>query len=103
MRTRFVAGAVVIVGILVALLASPRTVLTQSSAALTGKVTSQADGAVEGVLVTATREGSTVMTTVASNDKGQYSFPRNRMEPGKYSIAIRAAGYVLPNPALSVE
>ena len=68
---------------------------SESSVALSGKVTSQAEGAMEGVVVTAQREGSTVMTSVTTNNLGQYSFPRNRMKTGTYTITIRAAGYVL--------
>jgi len=33
-----------------------------------------------------------------SNAKGEFSFPAERMEPGQYNIAIRAAGYVLSGP-----
>ncbi len=52
----------------------------------------------EGVLVSAKKEGSTITTTVVTNDKGQYSFPADRLEPGKYTITIRAVGYVLDGP-----
>src|SRR3989441_9551324 len=71
-------------------------------AALTGKVTSQAEGAMEGVLVGAKKVGSTITTWVVSNAQGQYSFPRDRMEPGKYAISIRAVGYEGPKPSVDV-
>jgi virginiamycin B lyase len=71
-------------------------------AALTGKVASQAEGAMEGVLVGAKKEGSPVTTWVVSNAQGQYSFPRERMEPGKYGIKVRAVGYDLPNTSVEV-
>ena len=71
-------------------------------AALTGKVTSQAEGAMEGVIVGAKKAGSTITTWVVSNAQGQFSFPRDRMEPGKYAIKIRAAGYELPNTSVEV-
>ncbi len=70
--------------------------------ALAGKVTSQAEGAMEGVLVGAKKVGSTVTTWVVSNAQGQYSFPPDRMEPGKYAIKVRAAGYELPNTSVDV-
>ena len=35
---------------------------------------------------------------MVTNDKGQYSFPAGRLEPGKYTITIRAVGYVLDGP-----
>ena len=49
----------------------------------------------EGVLVSARRNGSTITTTVVTNAQGVYSFPRARLEPGQYNVSIRAVGYVL--------
>jgi virginiamycin B lyase len=69
---------------------------------LTGKVSSAQEPTMEGVLVNVKKEGTTVTTTVVTNDKGEYSFPNGRIEPGKYTITIRAAGYVLDGPK-SVE
>src|SRR3972149_1588424 len=73
-----------------------------SSTALTGKVTSQAEGAMEGVLVGAKKAGSTITTWGVSNAEGQYTFPRERMEPGKYAISVRAVGYELPKTSVDV-
>ena len=73
-----------------------------SQPALTGKVTSQAEGAMEGVLVGAKKAGSTITTWVVSNAQGEYSFPRDRMEPGKYAVSIRAVGYELPRMSVDV-
>src|SRR5215470_13534713 len=64
--------------------------------ALTGTVTSSEEGRMQGVLVSAKREGSNKIITVVSNNEGSYSFPRNRLEPGRYDVSIRAVGYVLP-------
>ena len=64
------------------------------SSALTGKVTAGPD-ALEGVLVSAKKTGSTVTVTVVSDKDGRYSFPAARLEPGQYSLRIRAAGYDL--------
>jgi streptogramin lyase len=72
------------------------------TAALSGQVSSAQENAMEGVLVSAKKEGSTITTTVVTNDKGQFSFPADRLEPGKYTISIRAVGYVLDGPK-SVE
>src|SRR5438876_10439542 len=69
-----------------------------SAQALSGQVSSAQEGAMQGVLLSVKKEGSTIATTVVTNDKGQYSFPADRLEPGKYAIAIRAAGYVLDGP-----
>ena len=79
-------------------LAGPIRAQTPSPSALAGKVTSLAEGAMEGVLVSAKRAGSRMTITVVSDAQGQYSFPRDRLEPGKYSVAIRAVGYELPSP-----
>ncbi len=73
-----------------------------ASTALTGRVTSQAEGAMEGVLVGAKKAGSTITTWVVSNAEGQYTFPRERMEPGKYAISMRAVGYELPKTSVDV-
>jgi streptogramin lyase len=80
-------------------LVAPAAAQPQAPAALSGKVTSQEEGAMEGVLVSAKRAGSTMTVTVVSNAQGQYSFPRDRLEPGKYAVTIRAIGYDLSAPA----
>ena len=49
----------------------------------------------EGVLVSAKKAGSTITTTVVSDSKGHYGFPADRLAPGAYKLAIRAAGYAL--------
>jgi virginiamycin B lyase len=74
----------------------------QSSSALSGKISSQSEGAMEGVIVGAQKAGSPISVWVVSNAQGQYSFPRGRLEPGKYSIRIRAAGYELPKTGVDV-
>ena len=48
---------------------------TQSSAALTGQVTSMEEGRMEGVLVSAKKDGSTSTVTVVSDEQGRYRFP----------------------------
>src|SRR5690242_15000040 len=73
-----------------------------SSSVLAGKVTSQAEGAMEGVLVGAKKVGSPIATWVVSNAQGQYSFPRERLQPGKYTISVRAVGYELPKTSADV-
>ena len=67
-----------------------------ADAVLTGTVGSTTEPRMEGVLVSAKRDGTTKITTVVSNAEGVYSFPRGRLEPGRYNVSIRAAGYVLP-------
>src|SRR5665213_1251562 len=66
------------------------------SPALAGKVTAGQE-ALEGVLVSAKKSGSTVTVTVVSDKDGRYAFPASRLEPGQYSLRIRAVGYDLDN------
>jgi virginiamycin B lyase len=70
-----------------------------TTASLTGKVTSTEEGAMEGVLVTAKKEGSTISVTVVSDDQGRYRFAAGRLEPGRYALHIRAGGYDLESPS----
>ncbi|HEX9192786.1 MAG TPA: carboxypeptidase regulatory-like domain-containing protein [Burkholderiales bacterium] len=69
-----------------------------AQAALAGKVSSGEEGAIEGVLVSAKRTGATVTITVVSDKEGRYAFPAAKLEPGRYSIRIRAVGYDLDGP-----
>ncbi len=68
------------------------------SAALTGIVSSEEEGAMGGVLVSAKRDGSTMKTTVVTDPMGRYAFPADRIEPGNYKLEIRAIGYNLRGP-----
>src|SRR6516162_6165104 len=70
----------------------------QSAVALTGKVSSGAEPAMEGVLVSAKRNGSTITVSVVTDSAGRYAFPTNRLAPGQYAISIRATGYDLDTP-----
>src|SRR5262245_66639559 len=70
----------------------------QARPTLTGTVTSAEEGAMEGVLVSATKGGSTITVTVVSDKAGRYSFPEARLEPGRYALRIRAVGYELDGP-----
>lgn len=67
-------------------------------AALAGEVRSQEEGAMEGVMVSAKKAGSTITITVATDQQGRYSFPRTRLEPGQYTLSIRAVGYDADDP-----
>src|SRR5438477_11160775 len=66
------------------------------SPALTGKVFSADDAAMEGVVVSAKK--GIVTVSVVSNDKGEFSFPADKLGTGDYALSIRAAGYVLQEP-----
>ena len=70
-------------------------VRAQSAAALSGQVSSAEEGAMEGVVVSAKRDGSTITISVVTDAQGRFAFPASRLEPGKYSLRLRAAGYQL--------
>jgi virginiamycin B lyase len=73
-----------------------------AAVALAGRVSSDAEGSMEGVLVRAKGEGKTISTTVVTDHEGRYAFPAGRLMPGKFNIDIRAVGYDLASP-VSVE
>ena len=67
----------------------------QAPAALAGRVTSAAEGPMEGVLVSLKRDGSNKTVTVVSRADGRYAFPRDRIEPGRYAVSVRAVKFML--------
>jgi streptogramin lyase len=88
---------VTVFGLLAVTLLLPEPAPAQTSA-LTGRVTSAKEGAMEGVVVSAKKLGSTVTISVATDDQGRFSFPATRLEPGQYALATRAIGYDLEGP-----
>src|SRR5262245_3459457 len=77
----------------------PVLVAESDHVALSGFVTSADEGPMEGVLVSAKKTGSAITTTVVTDAQGRYRFPRARLEPGAYTVRIRAIGYDLSGPA----
>src|ERR1700688_2346173 len=67
--------------------------LAQNAAALSGAVTSAKEGLMEGVVVSARKDGATVTVSVVTDDKGHFSFPASRLDPGRFAIGIRATGH----------
>ena len=68
------------------------------AAALAGQVASTEEGPMEGVIVSAKKDGSNITISVITNAQGRYSFPAARLAPGRYSLQIRAVGYDLEGP-----
>ena len=66
---------------------------------LSGVVSSQQEGLMEGVVVSARRDGANFTVSVVSDAHGKYSFPRTHLQPGNYALTIRAVGYDLKGPA----
>src|SRR5712692_6695111 len=81
-----------------ALFVLPLAAHAQAAAALTGQVSSVKEGAMEGVVVSAKKAGGTITVSVVTDEKGRYSFPAERLEPGHYTLGARAAGYDLDGP-----
>lgn len=76
-------------------LAPSQSLMAQDQPAVTGTVTSDAEGAMEGVVVTAKKAGSIVSVSVISDAQGHYRFPADRLSSGQYALSIRAVGYDL--------
>ena len=72
---------------------------SQTRAALSGQVSSQQEANMSGVLVSARRLDSPITVTVVSDENGKYAFPADRLQPGRYKLSIRAAGYDLQSPS----
>src|SRR5579862_3578237 len=71
----------------------------QSTDAIAGQVSSDREAVMEGVVISAKKAGSTITVSVVSDDKGSYRFPAGRLDPGAYTLTIRAVGYDLDGKA----
>jgi len=86
---------VALVAILLQNQSAPMHAQAQTAPALSGQVTSAEEGSMEGVVVSAKRDGSTISVSVVTNVQGRFAFPAARLEPGHYTLKARAAGYEL--------
>jgi virginiamycin B lyase len=68
------------------------------SQVLSGSISSAEEGAMEGVLLSAQRDGSPIIVTVVSDERGHFHFPDGRLSSGHYTLHIRAVGYDLDGP-----
>src|ERR1700730_721355 len=98
MKSTYMLGMTAALAVVLAAASSVRAD-NQAPAALSGSGTSEAEGAMQGVVVTAHKDGSIVSISVTTDAQGRYVFPESRLEPGHYNIAIRAVGYDLSAPA----
>jgi virginiamycin B lyase len=86
-------------GAFIAFVAGFGAALAQSAAPnLTGRVSS-AEGALEGVLVSARKDGSTITHTVVTDAAGRFDFAPAKISAGRYALSIRAVGYELASDA----
>src|SRR5437773_233242 len=91
-RTSLLAGITLVAFSVLPIAAAPA-----QTVALSGQITSAEEGAMEGVLVSAKKAGSTITITVVSDRDGRFNFPASKIEPGQYALRIRAIGYDLDN------
>jgi virginiamycin B lyase len=90
-------------GLVISILAvGSRQIQAGDVVGLTGVVTSEAEGPMEGVLVSAKRVPGTITVTVISDSHGRYQFPDGRLALGQYQIDIRAIGYDAADPGLII-
>lgn len=85
---------------------APPALEAQDTVALTGVVSSSAERTMEGVIVSARRDGAVFSVSVVSDAQGRYSFPQHRLEPGTYRLTMWATGFDLADPgpvAVSAE
>ena len=65
---------------------------------LSGEVTSVEEGAMEGVIVSARKDGTSITISVVTDEHGRYRFPPGRLQAGHYALSTRAAGFDLDGP-----
>src|SRR5437867_13286519 len=65
----------------------------QTATVLAGQVSSAEEGLMEGVVVSAKKDGSTISISVVTHAQGRFAFPAARLEPGHYTLKARAAGF----------
>ena len=91
--SRFLLSAAAIAAFLLQTQPARLPAQAQTTSALAGQVTSAEEGPMEGVVVSAKKDGSTISISVATNAQGRFAFPAARLEPGAYTLKARAAGY----------
>ncbi len=79
----------------IAVLAGLPSVAARAQNAISGKVSSAAEPVMEGVVVSARRDGATITISVVSDAQGRFAFPASRLDPGAYTISARATGFDL--------
>src|SRR5690349_16774803 len=95
LMVRLFVMCLILTGLSTALPASPKPA---AAAALAGTVTSDAEGPMEGVVVSAKQVGGAITVSVVSDKQGHYVFPADRLAAGEYELKIRAIGYDLAKP-----
>jgi streptogramin lyase len=94
-KTMYSRALLVAVSLAFAILLSGAALAQTPATALTGLVSSAEDGAMEGVLVSASKTGAPITVTVVTGKDGRFTFPASKLTPGQYSLGVRAIGYDL--------
>jgi hypothetical protein len=96
---RIKATLIALASAIAALVFQAGAIPAQAQTALTGQVSSPEEGMMEGVVVSAKKDKSTITISVVTDAQGRFAFPSARLEPGHYTITVRAAGYQLGGKA----
>ena len=101
-RYAYLATAIVIAALaaavaIVALTAGIPRARAQTAPALSGQVTSAEEGTMEGVIVSARKDGSNITVSVVTNEQGRYSFPADRPDQSEMWTLDNARGAGLHN------
>src|SRR2546428_7346846 len=65
---------------------------TPAAPALEGQVTSAEEGLMEGGVVSAKKDGSTISVSVVTNAQGRVAFSAARLSPGRFTLKAPASG-----------
>ena len=79
--------AIAVFALLLAQAIGSPSAVAQEAQALAGQVSSAEEGAMEGVIVSAKKDGSNITVSVISDEQGHYAFPAARLAPGAYKIS----------------
>ncbi|MDO8795803.1 MAG: carboxypeptidase regulatory-like domain-containing protein [Vicinamibacterales bacterium] len=98
MRTKGLVAAALAVAALAGLRFASESLQAQGGTAISGVVSSQEEGKMEGVVVTARKDGGNSQVSVVTGKDGKYAFPGTHLEPGSYKLTTRAVGFDLTDP-----
>ena len=94
-RLTVTVASVTLVCVLGSTAREPMRAQGDAASALTGVVSSSEEGAMDGVVVSARRDGANFTVSVVTDAQGRYRFPRTHLDSGSYELTTRAVGYDL--------
>src|SRR5580692_10971355 len=84
-------GLVMVFGLAIGVISSPSSQAAPGGTLLTGTVSSGSGEKMSGVVVSAEAAGKLIITSVYTDEQGQYYFPA--MDGGAYNVWAQAVGY----------